>query len=78
MKLDGTIWRCDHYMIIFGLGIPAKHGRVGHWQAKPEFPHFADVHPLKSELLMTKKIRKLAAARAAESSKGWKGCTSSK
>ena len=25
-----------------GLGIPAKHGQVG--QAKPGFPHFADVH----------------------------------
>ena len=41
MKLDGQIWCCDHYMIIFGLGIPAKHGQVG--QAKPGFPHFADV-----------------------------------
>ena len=40
MKLDGQIWRCDHYMIIFGLGIQAKHGQVG--QAKPGFPHFAD------------------------------------
>ena len=40
MKLDGQIWRCDHYMIIFGLGIRAKHGQVG--QAKPGFPHFAD------------------------------------
>ena len=40
MKLDWWIWRCDHYMIIFGLGIPAKHGQVG--QAKPGFPHFAD------------------------------------
>ena len=41
MELDWWIWRCDHYMIIFGLGIPAKHGQVG--QAKPGFPHFADV-----------------------------------
>ena len=40
MKLDGQIWRCDHYMIMFGLGIQAKHGQVG--QAKPGFPHFAD------------------------------------
>ena len=40
MKLDGQIWRCDHYMIIFGLGNRAKHGQVG--QAKPGFPHFAD------------------------------------
>ena len=30
-------------MIIFGLGIPAKHGQVG--QAKPGFPHFADGIP---------------------------------
>ena len=45
MKLDGQIWRCDHYMIIFGLGIRAKHGQVG--QAKPGFPHFADVKPLR-------------------------------
>ena len=41
MKLDWWIWHCDHYMIIFGLGIPAKHGQVG--QAKPGFPHFADI-----------------------------------
>ena len=40
MKLDGQIWRCDHYMIIFGLGIRAKHGQVG--QAKPGFLHFGD------------------------------------
>jgi hypothetical protein len=32
--------KCTIYMIIFGLGIPAKHGQVG--QAKPGFPHFAD------------------------------------
>ena len=32
--------RCAHYMIMFGLAISDKQGRVG--QAKPGFPHFAD------------------------------------
>ena len=37
---DRLILRCEHYMVIFGLGILAKHCRVG--QGKPGFPHFAD------------------------------------
>ena len=41
-KLWGSlILCCDYYMIIFGLAIWAKHCWVG--QAKPGFPHFADV-----------------------------------
>ena len=32
--------RCGYYMIIFGMAIRDKHGRVG--QGKPGFPHFAD------------------------------------
>jgi len=39
---DGLKRRCDHYMIIFGLANSTMFGSDG--QAKPGFPHFADVN----------------------------------